>query len=208
MSYLPCIEVEPPKSANAAVIWLHGLGASGHDFEPLVAELQLPAYMAVRFIFPHAPSIPVTINGGMVMPAWFDIVALDWEHNANEAQILESAAATSALVDREIERGIDSKRIVVAGFSQGGTIAYQAALTYPKPLAGLMALSSHLATYKTLVPHEANKNLAIHLFHGIYDPMVPEAMGKYALAILSEWGYKVDYKYYPVEHAVPYHSTD
>ena len=125
MSYLPCIEVEPKTSANACVIWLHGLGADGHDFEPIVPELNLPETAAIRFIFPHAPSIPVTINGGMVMPAWYDILEMNIERSVDEKQLLQSADAVRALIDREIERGIDNSRIIIAGFSQGGAVGYQ-----------------------------------------------------------------------------------
>ena len=202
--YLPCIEVETSSTQrpDAAVIWLHGLGASGHDFQPIVPELQLPGDMAVHFVFPHAPSIPVTINGGLKMPAWYDILAMDIEREINEQQFQESVDATLALVEREIERGIASERIILAGFSQGGAIAYQAALSYDKPLAGLMTMSTYFATHKTITPHPANKNIPIHIFHGMYDPMVPETMGKQALAALEQMGYKPQYLSYPMEHEV------
>ena len=210
MNYLPCIQVEPAdyaaksseQIADAAVIWLHGLGASGHDFQPIVPELDLPEEMAVRFIFPHAPNIPVTINGGMVMPAWYDILALDIEREINEQQFQASVDATIALIERELERGVASERIVIAGFSQGGAIAYQAALTYQKPLAGLMTMSTYFGTYKTITPHPANKNIPIHIFHGSFDPMVPETMGKQAKAALEQLGYAPEYKAYPMAHEV------
>lgn len=210
MNYLPCIEVEPGTNtdtntttkANASVIWLHGLGASGHDFQPVVPELHLPDDMAVRFIFPHAPNIPVTINGGMVMPAWYDILALDIEREINRQQFQDSVDATIALIEREIERGIPSERIVLAGFSQGGAIVYEAALTYDKPLAGLMTMSTYFATHKSVQVHPANKNIPIHIFHGSYDPMVPETMGKQALAALELLGFAPEYSAYPMEHEV------
>ena len=141
-SCLPGIEIEPVAPADAAIIWLHGLGASGHDFEPIVPELKLPTHLGIRFIFPHAPSISVTINGGMVMPAWYDILSMEFGREVDEQQIFQSAAAVTRLIDREQERGIDSRRIIVAGFSQGGAVALQAALTYAEPLAGLMGLSA------------------------------------------------------------------
>ena len=131
MDYLPCVEVEPQRTADAAVIWLHGLGADGHDFEPVVPELRLPDSAAVRFIFPHAPSISVTINNGIVMPAWYDILDMSIEKKVDEEQLLLAAEKIRTLIDREIERGIDSSRIVIAGFSQGGAVGYQTALTYP-----------------------------------------------------------------------------
>ena len=146
MDYLPCIEVEPQRPADAAVIWLHGLGADGHDFEPIVSELRLPDSAAIRFIFPHASSISVTINNGMVMPAWYDILDMSIEKKVDEEQLLISSEKITALIDREIERGIDSSRIVIAGFSQGGSVGYQTALAYPEPLAGLLAMSTSFAT--------------------------------------------------------------
>ena len=211
MNYLPCIEVEPGDyldSANAqyiadaAVIWLHGLGASGHDFQPIVPELHLPNDMPVRFIFPHAPTIAVTINGGMQMPAWYDILSLDIEREINEQQFSASVDGVRALIERELERGISSERIILAGFSQGGAIAYEAALSYDKPLAGLMTMSTYFATHKTINPHPANKNIPVHIFHGMYDPMVPEAMGKHAVAALEQMGYAPEYITYPMEHEV------
>ena len=211
MNYLPCIEVEPGDyldSANAqyiadaAVIWLHGLGASGHDFQPIVPELHLPNDMPVRFIFPHAPTIAVTINGGMQMPAWYDILSLDIEREINEQQFSASVDGVRALIERELERGISSERIILAGFSQGGAIAYEAALSYDKPLAGLMTMSTYFATHKTINPHPANKSIPVHVFHGMYDPMVPEAMGKHAVAALEQMGYAPEYITYPMEHEV------
>ncbi|TQV72704.1 carboxylesterase [Exilibacterium tricleocarpae] len=209
MTYLPCVEIEPATPATAAVIWLHGLGANGHDFEPIVPELKLPATLPVRFVFPHAPSIPVTINGGAVMPAWYDILEMTIDRKIDEAQILRSAAAVTALIEREIERGIPSNRIVVAGFSQGGAVAYQAALSCSRPLAGLMALSTYFATHQSINPSEANHRLPIHIYHGVYDPVVPETLGRRAHDLLLGMGYTTDYKNYPMEHAVcPAQITD
>jgi phospholipase/carboxylesterase len=202
MPHLPCLEIEPTEPANASVIWLHGLGADGHDFEPIVPELRLPESLSVRFIFPHAPSIPVTINGGMVMPAWFDIRGMDLDTAVDEADILASVSATRALIEREIARGIPSERIVLAGFSQGGTIALHAALSHPDKLAGLMVLSSFFAAPNALEPHPANRNIPIHVFHGTEDPMAPEMLGQQAVAALQGMGYAPAYKTYPMPHAV------
>lgn len=202
MSFLPCEIVETAPDVNAAVIWLHGLGASGHDFVPVVPELQLPAGMAVRFIFPHAPSIPITINGGMIMPGWYDILAMNIEREIDYRQIMASADAITALIEREITRGIPSQRIVLAGFSQGGAVAYQTALSYKKPLAGLLALSTYFATYKTIVPSAANQSLPIHIFHGTADSMVPVALAEQAIDVLGLLGHQPAYKTYAIEHEV------
>jgi phospholipase/carboxylesterase len=202
MGRLTCVEIEPSAAADAAVIWLHGLGANGHDFEPIVPELRLPQSMAVRFVFPNAPSIPVTINGGMVMPAWYDILSLDIDRRIDHEQIMASAVAIVDLVEREIARGIAPRRIVLAGFSQGGAVAYQAALSYPQRLAGLMVLSTYLATAETLERSAANQGLPIFAAHGSMDPVVPEILGQRAVQQLKQWGYPVEYTTYPMQHQV------
>ncbi|MCK5881760.1 MAG: dienelactone hydrolase family protein [Sinobacterium sp.] len=202
MQYLACETVETNNNPTAAVIWLHGLGASGHDFVPIVPELQLPQDLGIRFIFPHAPQIPVTINGGMKMPAWYDILEMSIERKIDQAQIMQSAASVIALVEREIERGIDSSRIILAGFSQGGAVCYEAALSYGKPLAALMTMSTYFATSKTIQYNPSNANLPIHIFHGAQDQMVFEAMGQHAKAVLIENNYSPSYKTYPMQHEV------
>ena len=200
--YLPCEIIETSTDISASVIWLHGLGASGHDFVPVVPHLQLPESLGVRFVFPHAPKIPVTINGGMVMPAWYDILAMDMERKIDTEQIMQSAQAVHDLIAREVEAGVAAERIVLAGFSQGGAVCYQAALTYDKPLAGLMTLSTYFATAKTIELNAANQQLPIHLFHGSQDAMVPEAMGEQAIAVLKAMGFQPRYKQYPMAHEV------
>lgn len=202
MEYLPCVEVEPQGEANSCVIWLHGLGADGNDFAPLVPQLALPESCKTRFIFPHAPRLPVTVNGGMVMPAWYDITELSLDRKVDVPQLRYSAQQVQALVDREVARGIDSRRIVLAGFSQGGAVAYEAALTYGSPLAGLLVLSSYLATADSLVCDAANQALSVLIQHGVSDPVVPEVLGQRAAEQLRSWGYSVDYQRYPVEHGV------
>lgn len=202
MNYLPHITVETGPNPTASVIWLHGLGASGHDFESLVPHLQLPDSLPIRFIFPHAPEIPVTINGGYVMPAWYDILALDFERKIDEQQIQASSDAIAHLIEREIARGISSDRIVLAGFSQGGAVAYHCALSYRQPLAGLLALSTYFATWRTLQVHPANQHLPVYLFHGSADTMVPEAMAIEARRVLKEKGFKPHYAQYPMGHEV------
>lgn len=202
MSYLPAVEIEPATPATAAVIWLHGLGADGHDFEPIVPELRLPPELAVRFIFPHAPTIPVTINGGYVMPAWYDILEMDIDRKVDVAQLEASANEINKLIEREIARGIPSERIVIAGFSQGGAVGYQVALSYPKPLAGLLAMSTYFATADTIQPSATNARLPIHIFHGTQDPVVPETLGLKAFQTLTTRGYQPAYSRYRMEHNV------
>ncbi|WP_373079040.1 alpha/beta hydrolase [Zhongshania sp.] len=199
---LKCEVIEPKGAHDATVIWLHGLGASGHDFVPVVPYLGLPEKHGVRFVFPHAPEIPVTINGGMVMPAWYDILAMSIEREIDLVQIESSAAAVRELIQRELDAGIASERIVLAGFSQGGAVVYHAALSYPKPLAGLMAMSTYFATAKEVTLSDANKSLPIHIFHGTQDPMVQESMGHTANQILQSMGYKPKYLSYPMQHEV------
>ena len=202
MSYLPAVEVNPPKEANAAVIWLHGLGANGHDFEAIVPELKLHPRLQIRFVFPHAPSIPVTVNSGFIMPAWYDILAFSEKREINIDQFNESVAETRKLIDREIERGIPSDRIVLAGFSQGGAVAYATALGEERQLAGLMALSTYIANPETLTVNPVNKNIPMHLFHGTYDSMVTPAMLEDARTILKDLGFEAPCKTYPMDHEV------
>jgi len=202
MSYLPCIEIEPSLTAQSAVIWLHGLGASGDDFAPIVPHLQLPDSLATRFIFPQAPSRPVTINGGMVMPAWYDILSMDIDRTIDEQQIVESANQIIVLVEREIERGIDANRIVLAGFSQGGAVAYQAALEFDQSLGGLMTMSTYFATHDSVSVNPANQELDIFVSHGTQDPVVVEELGQAAVKLLQEKGFQPIYKTYPMQHEV------
>lgn len=202
--YLDCVVVEhnpANKDIDCAVIWLHGLGASGHDFEPVVPELGLRSDLAVRFVFPHAPNIPVTINGGMVMPAWYDILEMSLERKVDVAQIEKSAAAINDLINREVERGVPHQNIVIAGFSQGGAVAYQVALTQPAPLAGLLALSTYLAI-DDAASFIQNKQLPIKIDHGAQDPVVPIILGQRATDSLTAAGYDVDFSTYPMAHQV------
>lgn len=196
------IEPRSGRPADACVFILHGLGADGHDFEPIVPALPLPAEANVRFILPHAPRLPVTINGGMVMPAWYDILEMSLDRRVDTAQLVASAERIQELVQEQIDNGIDSRRIILAGFSQGGAVAYQAALSFPAPLGGLLALSTYFATAETIELAEANRELPIAIHHGSFDPVVPEMLGKAACQRLQGLGYAVDYKSYPMAHAV------
>ena len=203
--YLDAVIVEhnpTKKEIKRAVIWLHGLGASGHDFESVVPELGLADDIAVRFIFPHAPERPVTINGGMVMPAWYDILEMSIERKVDISQIEESSQQIRDLIAREIERGVAPEHIVIAGFSQGGAVAYHVALGYPQRLAGLMALSTYLATNDHIDYSAANKDMPILIEHGTHDPVVPVILGEQAQQLLSAKGYKVHYQTYPMAHQV------
>ncbi|MDX1551112.1 MAG: carboxylesterase [Marinobacter sp.] len=202
MQELEYIELETRPNPTAAVIWLHGLGASGHDFEPVVPELGLPEEAAVRFIFPHAPNMPVTINGGMTMPAWYDIKAMDIDRVVDTDQLVASADAVARLVDREIERGVKSENIVIAGFSQGGAVAYELGLSYPKRLGGILALSTYFATAKTVEVSDANRGIPISIYHGTHDPMVPESLGRLSVEKLKEMGFEPSYQTFPMEHSV------
>jgi len=202
MQYLPHIEIEPKIPARASIIWLHGLGADGHDFEPIVPELGLPDDAAIRFIFPHAPAIPVTINDGYMMPAWYDILDASIDRKVDLNQLMDSANAICKLIDREVERGVDSRNIVVAGFSQGGAVAIQTALTYPDRLAGLLGLSTYFATKESIKPNSANIGLPVKICHGTADPMVPEIIGRQGYEKLREMGYDAEYQTYPIEHSV------
>lgn len=202
---LDCVVLEPGRPADAAVIWLHGLGASGHDFPPVVAELGLPEDHAVRFVFPHAPQIPVTINGGMVMPAWYDILNMDFDQRrVDEDGVRASAARLEDLVARERERGIPAARTVLAGFSQGGAIALHAGLRHPERLAGVLALSTYLAVDGDAEDERAASNLDVPILqcHGSQDPMVPMTKGEAARDRLRELGYEVEWEDYPMQHQV------
>lgn len=204
MDYLPAVEMEFPREVlvNSSIIWLHGLGADGNDFAPIVPQLDLSEVYGIRFIFPHAPTIPVTINNGHVMPAWYDIKQLNIERSANEEQLRQSAAWVHALIEREIERGVDSSRIIIAGFSQGGAVSFEAALSYSKPLAGIMALSTYFPTAETIQMDSINSQLPILICHGSLDSVVAESMGQQSFTTLQEMGFKPEYKSYPMEHAV------
>jgi len=204
MEYLLSVEIlnQPALPVTASVIWLHGLGADGNDFAPLVPELHLPKDLSVRFIFPHAPQIPVTINAGYIMPAWYDILEMNLERKVDEAQLVASAEAVQRLVEREIARGVASEKIILVGFSQGGAVAYPAGLTYEKSLAGLLILSSYFATHASASIHSANQQTPILIQHGSRDPIVNEALGQRAYRYLQDRGCPVSYESYAMEHTV------
>jgi phospholipase/carboxylesterase len=201
---LETVEVEPGAAADAAVVLMHGLGADGHDFESLVPELRLPASPAVRWVFPHAPVRPVTINGGFRMRAWYDIVALDRSAPEDEAGVRASAEAVGALLRRERERGIAASRIFLAGFSQGGAMALFAALRWPERLAGVVALSTYVPLAATLreEAHPANAGVPVFMAHGTFDPIVPPALGERSRDLLRSLGHDVEWHAYAMPHSV------
>jgi len=202
---LDAIEIETTANPAWAVIWLHGLGADGSDFVPVVPELGLARTPGVRFVFPHAPAIPVTCNGGYVMPAWYDIISLDsTSRRVDEAGIVHSRAAIRRLIERENQRGIASSHIFLAGFSQGGAVAYTTALTHPEPLAGLIALSTYLPVADLVAREASPANRAIPVFaaHGSQDDVVAPALGRQARDFLGSQGYAVAWHEYAMPHTV------
>ncbi len=198
---LPCVEIEPEGEANAAVVWLHGLGADGNDFVPIVPHLKVAN---ARYVFPTAPAIPVTINGGMVMPAWYDITVMDLERRHDSDGVKRSAAHLAALIARENERGIPTARILVAGFSQGGAVATYQSLRHPERLAGCIALSTYLVLADSLEAErtEANAGLPVFVGHGVHDPMVPFVGGETSRDRLTALGYDVTWNSYAMQHEV------
>jgi phospholipase/carboxylesterase len=204
MDILPHVEMATGPDPKGAVIWLHGLGADGWDFVPLVKELPLPADLPLRFIFPHAPERAVTINNGYRMPAWYDIAMQDIARKPDEGGIRESQAAIERLLARERERGVASDRIVLAGFSQGGAIALQAGLRHAHPLAGIIALSTYLTLEDSLDREaaSANRRTPIFMAHGTQDPIVPFALGEASRSKLEARGYPVEFHAYPMPHSV------
>jgi phospholipase/carboxylesterase len=201
---LEAVEVPPSLPARASVILMHGLGADGHDFEPLVPELRLAEAAAIRWVFPHAPVRPVTLNGGVRMRAWYDIAAIDRRAAEDETGIRESADGLRALIRRERARGIPSERIVLAGFSQGGAMALHTGLREAERLAGIVALSTYLPLARTLEAeaHPANAAVSIFMAHGMFDPIVPLPLGEGSRDRLRSRGYEVDWRTYPTAHAV------
>ncbi|SDY68636.1 alpha/beta hydrolase [Nitrosomonas sp. Nm33] len=201
---LPAIELETSVQPTHTILWMHGLGADGNDFVPIIHELDLPPDTAIRFIFPHAPKQPVSINQGLIMRAWYDIKNINLNQYEDEAGIRSSQHAITAMIERENQRGIPSTNIVLAGFSQGGVIALQVGLRHPDKLGGIMVLSSYLPLAHTLTKeaHNANTPTSIFMAHGSYDPIVPIHLAKTSRQQLLEAGYQVEWHEYPMEHSV------
>ena len=201
---LETVEIESAPGPTAAIVWLHGLGADGHDFEPIVPELALPAGLAVRFVFPHAPMRAVTLNNGFVMRAWYDLYDLRDDGRVDEKGLRAGAAQIDALIARENERGVPPERIVLAGFSQGGALALHTGLRHRDRLAGIMGLSSYLPYSAALATQasDANKSTPVFLGHGRLDPVLPYAAGERARDTLKSLGYDVTWKSYQMPHSV------
>lgn len=203
-SLLPCVEIESAPQPTAAVIWLHGLGADGHDFASLVPELDLSGCPPIRFVFPHAPSMPVTVNGGYVMPAWYDILGPNLISQQDAAGIQSSGRAIVALIAQEVARGIPAERIVLAGFSQGCAMALHTGLRLPQRLAGIMALSGYLPLADRLAAerHPANAQTPVFMAHGTQDLVVVIARGEASRDALAALGQPVAWHSYPMPHSL------
>ncbi|MBX7213772.1 MAG: dienelactone hydrolase family protein [Thermoflexales bacterium] len=198
------VEVETAASPTASVIWLHGLGADGYDFVPLVPSLRLPPGTPTRFVFPHAPELPVTVNVGHVMPAWFDLLSFDFEADVDHAGIAKSVAAVEALIAAEVARGVPANRIVLAGFSQGGVIAVATALQHARALAGVMLLSTYLPAAGTLFAgaQAVNRDCPVFLAHGKQDDLIPFVIAQRSRDTLRAAGHTVEWHEYDMPHAV------
>ena len=201
---LPTVEHETAADPRCSIIWLHGLGADGNDFAPIVPELVAPHWPALRFVFPHAPVRPVTVNGGMPMRAWYDIAGTAIADKQDAEGIRASIADVDALIAREVERGVPASRIVLAGFSQGGAIALAGGLRHAESLAGIVGLSTYLPLYEPLAAERNGCNADVPIFqaHGSADPVVPPALGRLSRDGLAALGYRVDWHEYPMAHQV------
>ena len=201
---LDAVTINPEGPPSACIIWLHGLGADGHDFESVIPQLDIVERFKVRVLLPHAPKQSVTINNGMHMPAWYDIPAMDFSRGQDRAGIETSAHSITALMEREIEAGIPAERILLAGFSQGGAMVLHVGLRYPVRLAGVLALSAYLPLADSLESEaaEANRAVPIMMAHGTQDPVVPLALAEQSRDRLLQSGYAVEWHSYPMPHAV------
>lgn len=198
------IVIETGPRPTASVLWLHGLGADGHDFEPILPELALPDSHAIRFIFPHAPYRPVTINNGYVMRAWYDLAIQPHGFHQNEVHIRESEHSLRGLIETELRAGIQSRKIILAGFSQGAAVALHTGLRYPEPLGGILALSMPLPLPEKIPAERSagNQHVPVFLAHGTQDPVVPYPLGELARGLLQDLGVPVEWHAYPMGHTV------
>lgn len=201
---LPSVEIQPKGKHKATIIWLHGLGDSGNGFAPIAPELKLPDELGVKFIFPHAPIRPVTINNGMEMRAWYDIKSMDMESRADLSGVVDSSQRIEQLIRAEIASGIDSSKIMLIGFSQGGVIALHLGARFTQPLAGIVALSTYMCAPQTLSAEKSaeNQNTPVLFAHGQQDEVVPLFLGNAAFQTMKENGYNVEWKEYVMQHNV------
>src|SRR4051812_44234667 len=204
------IEIETAPNPGVAIIWMHGLGADGNDFVPLVRELDLNGLPGIRFIFPHAPTMPVTINGGYVMRAWYDILGTDLVRREDEAGLRASQRHVEALIAREKARGIPAERIILAGFSQGCAMTLQAGLRHPEKLAGLMCLSGYVPIAATVAAEHTAASLATPIFmvHGRHDGVIPIARAEESRKLLDSLGYQIEWHEYPMQHSLCQEEVD
>ena len=198
------IEIETAPAPAHAVIWLHGLGADGRDFEPVVPALQIPRHTPLRFVFPHAPIRPITVNGHAEMRGWYDITGMDFERDQDREGIEQSAAILRALIAREIDKGIAPEHIFLAGFSQGGAVVLHAGLRFDQPLAGIIALSAYLPLADSLDAEKSahNQHTPLFIAHGTHDPVIPLHLARRSQQQLTQSGYAVTWREYPMEHNV------
>ena len=201
---LPAEIIKTSEKTEYTVIWLHGLGADGNDFVPVIPELKLPDSLAIKFIFPHAPVRPITLNNGYKMRAWFDMFSLDQKDNANEDDILVAVSWINEFISEEVKQGTPENKILLAGFSQGGVIAIHAGLRYPKKLAGIMMLSTYIPFEENLLKlnHQSQKGIGIFVAHGINDPVIPFKSWQNYVPKLEALGFNVEAHSYPMEHSV------
>jgi phospholipase/carboxylesterase len=201
---LPAVELETRPRPSHSVIWLHGLGADGHDFAPIIPELVVRDWPGIRFVFPHAPVRAVTINGGAPMRAWYDIKGADIASRQDETGVRESITQLNALIAREADRGVPASRVLLAGFSQGGAIVLAGGVRHAKRLAGVIALSTYLPIHETTEAERnaANQQVPIFMAHGSHDPVVPQPLGMRSRDVLRSLGYTVDWHTYPMAHTV------
>ena len=204
MQNLPVEIVKTAESTEFTVIWMHGLGADGHDFVPVIPELKLPTSLGVKFVFPHAPVRPVTLNNGMEMRAWYDLLSLDRSKTAIEDDVLTTVTWINKMIEDEIESGTPSDKILLAGFSQGGVIALHTGLRYPKRLAGILALSTYIPFKENALTQasDAQKSLPIFAAHGVHDPVIPFASYQDYVPSLQAHGYILETHDYPMEHSL------
>lgn len=208
-SLLPCVEIEPKTPAEASVVWLHGLGADGHDFAPVARMLQPMLNHTLRFVLPHAPRIPVTLNGGVSMPAWYDMQNMDHPRNVDWDTVKDSEKAICALLERERSRGIATDKIFLAGFSQGGAITLRIALQRKQKLGGILALSTYLLQNAgEEFPVNKHDPLPVFMGHGTQDPIIPHALAEASRNTLKQYGCAIDWHSYPMAHSVCQEEID